>query len=345
MNAAAFTVAIHYVRLLTDHCSLNGLAPQRLLAEVGLPDTVLDDLDARLPFADFTKMMICAADWLQDPNLGLHLGQAFRPGYLGVQGIALLACPTVRDLVPRMVRYAALIHNACSDEVEERDGQWILHWRSNLPGNADPGRHHVELNFASIAVTARWLTGVQQAPSWVSFRHCPPATTHEHEALFACPLRFGAEQNAIAYPIGFLDLALLQSNPPVLRMMDMLSEQMLQKLHESAEPGWLRQCKQVIVDSLREGTPELRRIAAALGLTPRDLRRQLADCEHNFRDLVDELRRELATHYVEDAALPLADVASLLGFSEQSAFQRAFRRWTGEAPGRRRRALGRSNST
>ena len=345
ISSSDFTVAAHYVRLLAGHCESHGLPTARLLSEVELPIDALDDVDARIPFTAYGLMMEFASESLRDPNLGLHLGQAFRPGYLGAYGLVLQACTTFRDLIPRMVRYAALMHDACRDEVEERDGQFILRWRSNLPDNADPGRHHSELNFASIVVQASWMAGVDdETPLWVSFRHSRPANIIEHEALFACPLHFGAAENAIAFAANLLDLPLLQPNPPVLRAMEALSEQMLQKLQAGAEPLWVKACKKAIVDSLRDGTPEVEPIAAKLNISARNLRRRLADRNLNFRNLVDDLRHELAKRYMEDPTLDLEDIAFLLGFSEQSAFQRAFRRWTGETPGRLRRSLARPHT-
>ncbi|MEL0027972.1 MAG: AraC family transcriptional regulator ligand-binding domain-containing protein, partial [Perlucidibaca sp.] len=168
------TVAAHFVLLLMDYCRLHDLPAGRLLAEAGLPAQALDDVDARLAFSDYSHMLDCATEMLADDNLGLRLGTLVRPGNYGAHGLSLLACPSIRELVPRMVRYAALVHDACRDEVEERGDEWILHWRSNLAGNADPGRHHSELNFAATVAMARWMTGRDITPLWVSFRHPEP---------------------------------------------------------------------------------------------------------------------------------------------------------------------------
>ncbi len=184
----------------------------------------------------FLQMIERATEWLRDPNLGLHVGQAMRPGYMGAHGFSLMACATVRDLLPRLQRYTILLYEGCRDEFEERDGQ-------------------------------------------------------------------------------------------------------LQRLQTSAEPAWLQSCKGAIMNALRTGTPELEQIAPQLELSPRSLRRKLAEQGLSFRSLLDELRCELAKRYIEDPGLTLVEMAYLLGYSDQSTFQRAFRRWIGQAPARYRRTL------
>ncbi|MEL0027973.1 MAG: AraC family transcriptional regulator, partial [Perlucidibaca sp.] len=161
----------------------------------------------------------------------------------------------------------------------------------------------------------------------------------EHQRFFACPLSFDADENAIAFPIGVMELALLQPNPPLMLMLDEVCDRLLARLQSETEPDWLQQCRRAIVESLRGDVPVIERIAPVLGLSPRALRRKLTSSGLSFRDLVDDLRRDLAQRYIKDHELSLVDIAFLLGFSQQSAFQRAFRRWTGEAPGQRRRQL------
>lgn len=339
MRTGEPTVAVSYVRLLADYAGWHGLPVAVLLQEAGLAAGALDDVDVRLLFRDYARMMEHAVQGLSDPNLGLHLGQQMRIGHLGAYGVMMASCSTVADMVPRMVRYAALMHEACRDEIEERGGEWILHWRSNLPGNVSPGRQHVEQNFASMVAMHAWATGKETAPLWVSFRHPQPDDVRELEAFFSCPLRFDTSEDSIAYPMQALETPLLQANLPVRQAMETLSERQLKKLGLRSDPEWLRVCRNAIADALSQGTPELNSIAAVAGVPGWKLRRLLAEHGLNFRVLVDDVRRDLAKRYVADPALSLVDVAFLLGFSEQSAFQRAFRRWTGEAPGRLRRSM------
>ena len=334
------SVAAHLVRLLTDHAARQGLPAGALLSAAGLSRFALDDNEARLPFTDFQRLCDEAARLLHDPCLGLHAGAGVRPGHLGSHGFALMSCTTVRELMQRSLRYSSLVIDACRNEFTVRDGLCIRYWRSNLPGAAPAGRIQDELNMALWISLARWVSDQPAlSPAWVSFQHAEPADPDEYQRLFRCPLHFGAPDTAIAFPATLLDLPLPQANPAVRQMLDALCERLLLQLASKNEPDWLAACRQAIVQAFTQGVPEPAAIAGSVGMTEDELRQKLGERLLSFRALVDELRRQLALGYIQDASLNLVDIAFLLGFSEQSAFQRAFKRWTATTPGEYRRQL------
>lgn len=334
----AASVASHFVRLLTDHAVAQGLPAADLLRATGLADFPLDDNERRLPFSDFRHLCDCASELLHDPDLGLHAGASVRPGHLGSHGYVLMSCSNGRELLERSLRYSSLVIDACRNEVEERDGLCIRYWRSNLPGGAPAGRIQDDMNMAVWISMARWVGArPDHRPSWVSFRHAEPADTSEYQRLFGCPLIFDAADTAVAFPASLLDQPLPQGNAAVRQMLDALCERLLAQLADQAEPSWLGACRRAISQALQQGVPEPVQVAASLDLSEAELRQRLASRGLSFRALVDDLRQQLGLGYIRDPGLSLVDIAYLLGFSEQSAFQRAFKRWTGRTPGEYRR--------
>lgn len=330
------TVAGHFARLVVDYAASRDLAPDDLLANAGLAHVCFDD-DARMSFADFSRLCEHAARMLGDPCLGLHAGESVRPGYLGSHGIALMSCTNVRELLDRSLRYSRLVYDACRNEIDIRDGLCIRYWRSALPGKAAVGRIQDELNMALWVCLARWICGRSDLdPSWIAFRHQKVAEEDEYRRLFRCPVHFGARESAIAFPEWMLDLTLPQANQQVRQTMDALCERLLIRLQSSIEPSWLTDSRAAILRAFENGPPHPQAIASALGTTEIELRARLAERGLSFRALVDDLRRQLALIYIEDPNLALVDIACLLGFSEQSAFQRAFKRWTAKTPGKYR---------
>ena len=328
---------MHYVRLVTDYGDRRSLPAARLFAEAGLDTRLLDQREARLPYRGFEQLLERAAAALDDPVLGLHVGASAQPGYYGPYGFTLTTCGTAREVLARSTRYSALVSDAYRVEFAEQGDELIRYWRSNLSGGARPRRLHEQLNSAAWLTMARWVSGQPELnPNWIAFCHVRPADVSEYEALFRCPLRFGAAVTTFSMDRRLLDRPLPQADPRVQRMMEAVCQRLEQQFGTAIEPAWLAACRKAVVAALGRSEPKLETIAAAAGLSAGALQQRLAERKTNFRELVDGIRRDLALSYLQDPSLSLIDIACLLGFSEQSAFQRAFKRWTGATPGERR---------
>ena len=337
-DAMQYTVAVHFLRLLTDYCDANGLPASQLLESHGLPVELLEQPEKRIPYLCYASMLDSAAAQLRDPHLGLHMGQFVRPGHVGVGALAQFACANVEQQVQRLVRYSGLDYDAFRDEVVHENGDVVLRWHCLLPPEIALSHHHAELNFAVVKTLAPQFTGSDIRATWIRFRHPAPEDSEELQRFFGCPVYFDADVDSLAFPEAALDLPIQMANVQALAMLDNICEQQLKQLSRAQPPQWLKDCKRSIAEQLHNGTPDLSHIAQKLEVSPRKLRRLLAEQELSFRQLIDELRQTLAEQYMADSELSLADVAALLGFSEQSAFQRAYRRWTGESPGKSRRS-------
>lgn len=335
------SVALPYVRLLLDQCRLHGLTRAELLAQAGVPDPLAGTgEDSRIPFTDFMRLCDSAETLLNDPDLALKVGQAIRPGHYGIHGHSVMSAPTLRDCLDRSLRYHALVHNGGRNLLRFEGELAVMCYQSNLPDQAGLGRFQNELCLSAWTAFARWVTGLENHPAaWVSFSHPQPASTDLHQQLFRCPLHFSAPRTAAAFPAILLDLPNPQANPTVVRIMDDLSERALHNLDIGAEPDWLTQARRLIAQQLPQGLPTLHTLAAALALPPAALRQHLKQRHLLLSELLDDTRRQLALGYLRDPTLSLLDITYLLGFSEQSAFNRAFKRWTGSSPGQHRQTL------
>lgn len=322
------TVAMPLLRLVVDYCRLHGLQHGTLFT--GLPV----DADARLSFDSFARICASAAAALGDPAFGLHLGLQARPGHLGVHGFTLMSCANGHQQLERSLRYSSLVNAGFRNEVVLEESSCIRFWRPNGAASGSYDRIQKDLSVALWIAISRQVSGFEHAaPSWVSFSYPRPGNALEYEQAFACPVHFAAPDTAACFPRKLLDQAMPQANEEVRQAMDHLCEQWLKRQVESSRPAWLGECRRFIIQAFGEAPPSLSGVAAQLGLLPGELKRLLAGQQLNFRKLVDTLRFELARSYIGDARLSLVDVAYLLGFSEQSAFQRAFKRWSGLTPG------------
>ncbi|MBC9249600.1 hypothetical protein A9179_04855 [Pseudomonas alcaligenes] len=334
-----FSVAVHFLRLLTDYVTQQGRPIEDLLQRAGIAADSLSDQNGRIPFASFDRLCELTASELNEPCLGLKMGQGVRPGHLGSYGFALMACSNGLELMQQAARYSVLAIDAGHHVVEIRGQECIRHWRSSLPGDRQLGRIQDELNLATWLTLARWFGNRPDInPNWVAFRHARPDDISEYQALFRCPLKFGAPETTVAFDASYLHLQLPLADSKLRRIMNDVCEQLLKQLGDALEPAWLAIARRSVLESFSQGEPRIQVAAKASGMSEAQFKEHLAQRGLSFRSFVDDLRRSLAIGYARDPNLGLVDIAYLLGFSEQSAFQRAFKRWSGMTPGQYRRS-------
>ncbi|WP_280282273.1 AraC family transcriptional regulator [Pseudomonas sp. BN415] len=334
-----FSVAVHFLKLLIDYVVQQGRPPDELLRRADISTESLADPNGRIAFVSFNHLCELAAVELNDPCLGLKVGQGVRPGHLGSYGYALMACSNGLQLLQQSARYSVLAIDAGHHLIEIRGDECIRHWRSSLPDGMQLGRFQDELNLATWLTLARWFGGNQNLnPNWVAFRHTKPDDVREYEALFRCPLKFDQPETTIAFNARYLYIELPFADSKLRRIMSDVCEQLLKQLGDALEPSWLAIARRTVLESFSQGEPRLQTAAKAVGMSEAELKEHLAHRGLSFRGFVDDLRSSLAIGYARDPALGLVDIAYLLGFSEQSAFQRAFKRWTGMTPGQYRRS-------
>lgn len=332
------SVAVHFVKLVTDFIESRGLSAVTVLGEVDLAPDDLNDPNGRIPFSKFDHLLNLTATSLDEPCLGLKLGQCIRPGHLGSHGFALMSCSTGGELMQQHVRYSTLTIDAAHVVIEQSGNDYIRYLRSSLQDGTRLGRLQDELNMATTVAMARWFTNRNDlAPKWVSFQHSEPSDATSYLEFFNCPVYFSSSETAVCVDRSYLSITLPHANPQLRRMMDDVCAGLVKQLGTALEPGWVAQARQLILNSFKEGLPDIGTVADATDMSEEELKSQLAQRGTSFRGFVDELRQALALGYVRDPSLTLVDIAYLLGFSEQSAFQRAFKRWTGKSPGEYRR--------
>jgi AraC-like DNA-binding protein len=191
-----------------------------------------------------------------------------------------------------------------------------------------PASH--ELCFALVAKYARELAVQPFRVTRVDFAHAGDgAAAAAAREWFDAPVAFGADTTQLVLPRGALDLALRTSDPALLAILTRAADD--QARTTARDPSVTAQVARVLRDLLREDAGSIEHVAKRLGVPPRSLQRRLKDEGTSFQVVRDATRKELAQRYL-DARMSIAEISFLLGFSEPSAFFRAFKRWTGLTP-------------
>lgn len=336
-QARVNTASAAYLKALFDYTQARDLPAEKLLAGQALN---LEDRDARLTEAQCATLFDRAAMLLGDPDLGLHVGETIRPGHYGVLGYIAMNCSTLGEALTRLNRYQALVLDIGSMGIRMGAGEIRLSWS---PDSERPFRQLAEFNLAGLVTFARWISGRAGAPRRLEFNYAAPTSVAEHQRIFTCDLRFDQPCYAIVFPDDWLRQPLIQPDPAMRELMLRLAEK--QMLDLSRGDDALAKARRLIAKNLSEGELTLEQLAAQLDMSARTLQRKLKEAGVGYSQLLDSVRQELAERYLADAQLDLNDLAFLLGFSEQSAFQRAFKRWKGESPGAYRRRLQQGEKT
>lgn len=309
-----------------------GLDAAALRTAAGLRAEDLQDPDARIPLARHLALWEAIAATPGTGEFGFWLGRAVDVRSLGVVGYAMLHAPDVRGAFRCLSRFQRLVNDVVSPIIEEADDLVVFR-------RAEPPRVARIVPLAA-ATPVGTLTLVSQlsgmppervAALEVAFQHAPPRNAARYAEVLRCPVSFNAAELRIVLPRALFDHPLKRADPGLFSYLERHARELESQLADTRTLA--ARVSQVVLETLDAGEPDQSEIARRLALSDRTLQRRLRDEGTTFAAVVDGLRLELARSYLDDPKLAVFEVAFLLGYSEPSAFNRAFRRWTKQTPG------------
>jgi AraC-like DNA-binding protein len=321
LTARAFLPVISGLRAL-------GFDPGPLLAASGIDAALLDDPDALVPMTVGIDLFARAEAATGDACIGLHVAEHADLRSIDVHFYAMLASATLKDAYQRLSRYQRLITDTSRVEFIARPGGSVL--RHALPGGLAVPRHSAEFIVAAWLRTGRFAAGSDWNPDEVRFAHHAPSDVGEHSRFFRAPIRFATGENALVIPDGVLDLPCRGADPVLASLVDRHADDRIRSHPASASVS--DRVRSALEELFGSGEPSAAGVAARLRMSLRTLNRSLASEGTTYRALLDQLRHELAARHLANPHTSIAEVAFRLGFSDLSAFHRAFKRWTGRTP-------------
>lgn len=323
-------VAASYVQLLFEHMAALGRADA-----LGPPPAASE---AFVALRRWQALLSQARDLDPGPKatFALRLARGIAPRHFGVVGFAALACSTLGEALQRLERYHRSVYDVNLAQVHRHADGVCIEWGIE---RGRPGALVDETAIAALVQLSRAFTGQAVRALAVDFVNPRPADVRPYEDFFGGTVRFGQPSTRVVLAARDLALPLRGADAALLALLDAQAEALLREVAAVSEPVGV--WRQALVGLIRSGRTQLPDLAHSLQMSPRSLQRRLAEQGHSFQALLGQTRRQLAEAYLRDASVELAEVALLLGYSEQSAFTRAFRQWTGLAPLQWRRQHGR----
>lgn len=318
-----------YVQLLYEYLESLGHEPESVLGEPW--PTPAHGPIGGIDVEHWNHLLVTAEQALGDPLLGLHVGQTISPRHLGVLGSVLLACSNLNVALQRLERYLRLVFDVIPMTRRTGEGWFELVWDVS---QYQPGALVNETGIAAMVQFCRSLVRGNANPLLIDFNHAGPSDCRPYEAFFGCPVRFEQRETVLRFSPQLLEQPLKNPDPALVSLLEQHAEHLLAQLPQQDEI--VEQVRKAISRALREGEPVIERISRQLKLSPRTLQRRLQDAGTSYRNELNVVRHELALSYLNDPGLQVVDVAMLLGYSEHSAFTRAFKEWSGVTPAQAR---------
>lgn len=325
------TASSLYIEYLLDYALSRGCDLTSTLVELGVTAEQLESPGARISLAVERVLYDRAITSTGDELFGLHMGEAIRPRFMGPLGYASMASATLGDAMTLMPSYQRVTTEFGVTSASLQGDRHRIRW-VDAPEVRDVThrRHRVENYFAACITFGRWITGSPENPAEIRFEHPAPAPVADYERVFRCPVVFSAGENSISLPRKVLSLRLRDADPEVHRVM---SERVRRELSSyEARGNFLDQVRHAIREEISTGAPSVESVAERMAMRPWTLRRNLRVEGFDFTTLLDDVRKTLAAEWLSMTSRTVGDIALGLGYSEQSAFNRAFKRWFDLAP-------------
>lgn len=304
--------------------------------ELGIDESLRLKPGARLSTAVFRELIGWAVDVTGDSCFGIKLGNAATPSTYFVLGHAWFASSTLEDAMRRLARYNSIISSAFSASRFEKIGD-LYRLSDSYPDMAHrPRVESLDAEAAGLMMLCEKVMGRRIYPVKVTIMEDEDPHPEEHQALFRAPVICGAPEYAMYFRAEDVESPLASSIPEVAEATDIIAKRYLDEVGGSKVAA---QVRRLLIQMLPAGSADQETIASKLYRSASTLQRQLSAEGTSFRDVTTSTRQSLAEGYLKSGDYSNAQIAYMLGFSDQSNFSRAFKRWTGKSPGEFQKTL------
>ncbi|WP_439135507.1 AraC family transcriptional regulator ligand-binding domain-containing protein [Pseudomaricurvus sp.] len=308
-----------------------------LLLQADIDPALLLETENRIPFFKQEHFWQLANQISGDDGFPLAFAEHTQPASFSVAGYIVMNSRTIGEAMDAMVTYQRSAGEGGSFALQRDDENLNIQY---LPVNPDSPISPIRscALIAANLVLGRWLVGSAYTPTHVSL--CLPEPEHKQrfDDFFQCPVSYQQSSDFMLFPRELENTAIPHASHEILDLMKQRAEKIINAATHKAPVT--AQVSKLIAESLLGQEPDKARIAEKLGVSQRTLQRKLAKEKSSYQEVLDKTRHQLALDYLQQPKLTITDTAYLLGFTEPSAFYRAFKKWHGMTPGQYRENQG-----
>lgn len=322
-------ISMPMIRTILALLTHAGVDVDAFLRDLSMDRSKVEHSNDRITIAVYDRVQEKAMEVLQDPALGLHMGERTSPSALGLLGHLLISAPTILDSFRLFFKYHRLVSDAEPSELSIEGDYATLTY--DFPRSTPVcNRIRAEFGLVQVGNLGRSMLGTELTPIEVRFEH--PATDYlaEYERVFAAPVVFEQPRTQIVFPVEILRRSLVHADATMHALLMEEADRQLKKL--SNKKTIADEVEQFLLHGLEQDKPTINKVADHFGINERTLRRKLESQETSFSELLSKVQCKYAKSLLLDTSVPVESIAERLRFSEPSAFYRAFKRWTGLTP-------------
>jgi len=321
------TISICFVRALLAPARQNGHDIEALLNQATIPPAVLNSDRSRITATQFSCLSQIISGALNDESFGYHR-RPQKPGTFNAMARYVIHAETLGQAILRSVEFHNLFDTGFTTQFVEQDDKAIYRLvpDENWQASAWVCEQTLMINHRVLC----WMCGTRFPLSQINFNYSAPPYRAEYHNMFYCPIQFEQPYSEMQFETSFLALPIVKSKTDLENYLTRASYDVVKR--PVNEKSYVEQIRRYLRKALPR-LPDYEQIAKEMNINPQTLRRRLRDEGCDYRQIKNELIRDMAIGYLTREELEIKEIAYLLGFSEPSAFIRSFRKWTDTTPG------------
>ena len=313
---------------LLEYLENEGLDPKTVLDRVGIPQSALEDTQTRFPARRFHALWRVASEATGDPAIALRVSTTVKANALGIIGYLASASESRRNAFELVRGLTPLLWEDVECDLES--GSEVAFIRCRTGSDTQVSHFTTEYAIGLTVTMSRVLGAGRSDPLEARFSYSAPAYADEYERILRLPIRFDAGEDGVLFPISMMDSLNPSADAALRQLLERYAAVQLARIPTSTR--FSQRVRACILSMLPLGSLTGDAVAAQFSMSSRTLRRRLQQEATSYQEILDDVRAELARHYLKREKRGIEEVAFLLGFSDPSAFSKAFRRWTGHTP-------------
>jgi AraC-like DNA-binding protein len=314
--------------------------PRAVLIHSGVRPELLNSPDYRLSTIEVDRIIRTIVEVTHNEDIGIFQGNSLSKGFSNIVGYILMNCGTLGAAIEKYCQYERIVDQISSTGLQIRGNDAFLS-SSTLEKPLSSNRQFSDYKMTGIHSYAKILSGERLILENVYFSHPKPENISGYQTVFESPVHFGHSTNCLVFDRSFLNLPLIEPNENLLSFFELKAREMMASF--AANETYTQKTTRIVIGEIRGALPTLEKVAQELKISPRTLQMHLKAEATSFIQIINEIRKDMAIHYLQSQSISMDEIAYILGFSESSAFHRAFKKWTFMTPGQFRNGFQQTN--